>query len=372
MKIKIQTKTLLENLQLSNLTTSNVNLNPFLVGILIEAHNNQITLSSSNSNYQGKIIIKNDFECFEEGKILIKGSLLLNLISKIDSDSVELTTVEDNVLNISNGKGIYNLNLMDTTGFPILDFDHKNAQELIIPVDLLRKVLLKIFPCVANTSLEQNRFLNGILFDSTRKENYLEIVGTDSFHLAYTKKEIKVPKLKFIISPETLRFIENIAKNEKEIHLFINEQKIFVLVSDNIFICRLIDGQYPSFYKVLENNYPFSFTLKNKEILNTIDLASVLVNSKDKPTIKLTVNDKEIKISTQSVESGSSIQTIPTIDTNLDQSLTLILNINFLQHILKAFDGENVTFNLIDDKKPILITNKTNIEDKFLILPIRA
>ena len=42
-----------------------------------------------------------------------------------------------------------------------------------------------------------------------------------------------------------------------------------------------------------------------------------------------------------------------------------------LNHILKVFDDQIVTFNFTGNNRPILITNKKDNNLKFLVLPLR-
>lgn len=371
MKLNIATDTFLKNIQLSVQTVDNSNLNPYLSGIIIEAKNNQVILSSSNLNYQSKIIIDQDIEIKEEGSILIKGSLLYNLISKITEKSVQLTTVEDNVVNIATSTGNYNLNLMSVSIYPTLSFDYDGAAELVLPIDFIHKINNKITPCVAVNSNDYNRILNGIHFDSTRNDDLIEVIGTDSFHLAYLSKTIKTPKIEFTILPDALRFIENNAKSTKEIHLFVTKQKLFFLDGKNLFVCKLLDGKYPSLYKAIEGNYSHSLQVDLKNLINTIDLAYVLTINDKRPTIKLLIQKEKMDITTQNIESGSSSQSINIQNNTSTQNIEFILNIKYLLHILKVFTGSTITFNFIDENKPILVTNNDIKDEKYLILPIR-
>lgn len=371
MKINIGTSIFLRNIQLSIQTVDTTNLTPYLNGILITAKDDSLTLLSSNLNYQSKIVIKDNVEIKEEGEILIKGTLLFNLLSKIHDDQLEITTVEDNVLNITTKNGDYNLNLIDNSSYPALDFNYDNALKLVIPTKFINEINNKITPFVVINPSDNNRILSGISFDTTHKENTLEVIGTDSFHLAYISKEIELPKLQFIVLPETLRFIINNNEHNEDICLFITKQKIFFLNQNNLFCCKLIEGHYPTLYKTIENEYKYSFNINNSDLTNVVDLASVMTGNDKRPVITLVISKDKIDIAAQNYESGNSSQSIQIKDNNYQNKITFILNIKFLQHILKSFGGKEITFNFNDENKPILISNHENKNEKYLVLPIR-
>ena len=370
MKLTINTQKLLENILSSNLTIDNFNINPFLTGIYIKVSDNIVSLTSSNLNTSSYITIKDGFKIEEEGEILIKGSTLLNLLQHIKDKEISINKVENNVVNITTENGVYNLNLFNKESFPALSFDNQNWLSFELDNELIKKISSNITPCVVVTN-DLTRVYNGISIKSNDETKQIEITGTDGHHLAYLKQSFNGPKFDIIISLETLNFLEKIIKGVKT-KFYLNNQKMIIEVEENLFLCKLIEGKFRSMDKALNENYPNHFIVNKKEFENIINISMILATNDKRPTINLEIKKNQININTINNECGSSSQKIKIINTNITQNYTINLNIKLIQHILKAFNGEEIKFNFIDENRQILITNDKDSELMFLIMPIRS
>lgn len=126
MKIKINTNTLMKNINLATSTLDASNINPSLGGLLIEVTNESIVIICSNLCFSGKITIKNGFEIFKPGKVLVKGKAIFDIINRLNEKEVCLETLEDTVLRISTSSYNCDLHLLDTSSYPELSFDYDN------------------------------------------------------------------------------------------------------------------------------------------------------------------------------------------------------------------------------------------------------
>lgn len=371
MKLICSPKELLNKLSISIQTTDNSNINPYLSGLLIQCNSDNLIITSSNNIHSSTVIIEKNIEIKEKGTILVKGQLLYNLLNGIKSNKIVIQTIEDNVLTITSNKDTYNLNLLDFNSYPQISFDHEKWLDFKLNSDLLHEVNTKISSFVAQ-NLNFNHTLSGILFNSENEDNKLEIIATDSFHLSYISKKYNGKKFKFIIDPVTIKFIENIVKSSnKEIKFYLNNQKLIFEYDKDLFLCKLLEGNYPSVSRTLNIDYPLSFTIDKNKLNNAINLGEVLANSNKKPTISLKINTKNIELTTRSIEYGTSNQILETKDSNIKNTCTFTLNIKFLNHIIKAIDSKDVIFNLIGENKQILIKEQDKEDYKYLILPVR-
>ena len=367
MRLTINTQKLLENVLLSNLTIDSFNINPFLTGIYIKVENDVISLTSSNLNTSSYITIREGFKVEEEGSILIKGSTLLNLLQQIKDKEISINKVENNVVNITTSNGSYNLNLFNEESFPTLSFDNQTWLNFELENNLIKKISSTVSPCVVVTN-DLTRVYNGISIKSNEEE--IEITGTDGHHLANLKQKFKGPKFDIIISLETLNFLEKIIKGKKT-KFYLNNQKMIIEVEDNLFLCKLIEGKFKSMDKALNVNYPNNFIINKKEFENIINISMILANNQKRPTINLEIKKNQININTINNECGSSSQKIKIIKTNISENYTINLNIKLLQHIVKAFNGDEIKINFINENKQLMITNDNDPELTFLIMPIR-
>ena len=84
---------------------------PILSGVLIEAKNNEITLSVFDYEVSAKSTVKANVS--NEGTVLVLGKLLSEIINKLPKDQVSFELV-DNKVNVSSASAKFNLLTMPT------------------------------------------------------------------------------------------------------------------------------------------------------------------------------------------------------------------------------------------------------------------
>ncbi|WEK82997.1 MAG: DNA polymerase III subunit beta [Mycoplasma sp.] len=372
MKLIIETKKLREKLQICVSTIDALNINPALSGILIDVNSDNIQLTSSNGSISTLTHIKEGVKESVQGKVLVKGKTLYEIINKIKAKEVLLENVEESSLLIKTDNFSCELNLMDVNTFPVINFEHINWNKINFSAKTINSIINKMINFVSSNS-EKIVPISGVLLDSESVEGKITVAATDSFHLAsYNYENNENEKFKIIVSPQILRFISGLIR-EKQINVdfYINDQKIIFEVDGDIFSSTLINGQYPSFNKFFDIENKYHFDVNKNELMESIDLASVLSSSEKRPLIQFIIENDELSLSARSIESGTSRQSIKIQNSNVDNKTTFVLNIRYLSHILKAVNNETITFEFTSENGAIKVVETNNKESKYLIFPIR-
>ena len=126
MKFTIDKNLLVKKLKFCNEIISDLTTIPSLSGILINVEENKITLTSSNQTTSCKIEINNNITISSIGKILIKGNLLFNIISKLSDDKVTFNLIDNSIVRISTKTFTSDLNLLEDFSYPLINFQHNN------------------------------------------------------------------------------------------------------------------------------------------------------------------------------------------------------------------------------------------------------
>lgn len=125
MKFEIKKSILSNSLKnINNLIDAN-NLNPNLSGVFIKARDNKLTLIATNGSSCYQQIIS-DVTIKEAGDILVKPKILYSYISKINQEMITINQIDEKILQIHSEKYSCEINLIDSSSFPILNFDHDN------------------------------------------------------------------------------------------------------------------------------------------------------------------------------------------------------------------------------------------------------
>ena len=181
MKLKIEKEILLENLNAVTKAISTRNIIPVLNGIEFNLEKKGLYLTATNNDITIKTFIdkKNIKEINEEGKIIIYGRYLLEIIRKLPSEIITIEEIDGNKTVISTKNSKYNLNCFSVNEFPKIDFKETSNPIIILSSTLKELINQTSFA----TSLQESRpLLTGINMKIIG--NILECVATDSYRLA--------------------------------------------------------------------------------------------------------------------------------------------------------------------------------------------
>ena len=131
-------------------------------------------------------------------------------------------------------------------------------------------------------------------------------------------------------------------------------------------VSRLIEGEYFKVDQMLSNDYETKVRINKKELLSSIDRATLLVKEGDKKPIIINIGDEvmELKIKSQI---GSMDEEIYISKEGKD--LLIGFNPKFLIDALRVIDNEEVVLYLMNAKAPCFI--KDDEESYiYLILPV--
>lgn len=371
MKITINTNVLIKNIQLALNTIDTKGLNPILESVLFEINENLITLITSNNLCYSQINIKDGFKIESTGKFLVKGKMILDILNTLKSKELTLEIIDQTVLRIYNNNFSCNLNILDVNSYPDISFQYSNWTNFKLSNKFIQKINNKLNSFVAYSNDIAN-VLNGVCLDTNNNDNLIKAVATDSYHLSYYQEPYTGPKFKIVITTKILNFLNILSTESKEqLNLWWTNGKLIIEHNQNIFFFKLLESDYPSVYKTLEVNYNNSFDIEKSALIDAVNRTLPLVQNEKDATFNLLINKDKISVSSKNIEFGDSFEEIQISNANFNERFDFLLNVRYLNHILKATDCDTITFNFINVNKPILITDKKEENLKFLILPLR-
>ncbi len=358
----------------NEIVTDNLN-NPIFSFLLIEVKKEQINFICSNFYINAKFTLKDSYEIDEEFSFLLKFKQLNNLISKIESDEIQIIKTLNKNITIKNDKLECNLNIYDENEYPIFNFECNINTKFDVQLKILKEIRDRVAPsCSLNT--DQIKPINGVNFEFS-DNNELITVATDSFKVSRLVSQLNFSNLteEFVIYSKTyekmyhLLSLDNnendfitIAKKESELLISSETQKLSI---------KLLSGNFPRTSRLFEMETVLNFEINKNEFYNSIDRAKTILTSEKMPIIKLDVRQDVLEIETNCVESGYFTEKIKI--KNLDnKEVSFKLNANYLLSILKLFPGEELKIGISSSDKPIILFDLSNSSFNQIILPVRS
>ncbi|MDR0825825.1 MAG: DNA polymerase III subunit beta [Mycoplasmataceae bacterium] len=361
MKIEIQKDELLKNIKIVNSVIDDNSLNPTLTGIKFICKDNSLIIIGSNNNVSVQTTT-NNLTIHKPGEILIKSKIIFNIISKLKNEKVLIEKIDNSILHISASDFSSDINLLDENTYPNINFNISTLTKITIPFNFFKETALKISNTIDPIN-DYSKPINGILFDATRLSNTLECIGSDGKFLSYLKTEFP-NKFKININISIIKYINEALDKSTDINFYINNKELLIQIYNIIFNCRTPEGDYPSAIKHIEKTYKHSIQINRDQLYLAIDRAAVITSADKNPSITFKLTNNTLKISSRSVEYGSSFEQIPitgytgediSASFNIRRLLILIKNISNKQ-INIQFDSETSPFLFKDPKEPNYIS----------------
>lgn len=370
MKFEIKKSILSNSLKnINNLIDAN-NLNPNLSGVFIKARDNKLTLIATNGSSCYQQIIS-DVTIKEAGDILVKPKILYSYISKINQEMITINQIDEKILQIHSEKYSCEINLIDSSSFPILNFDHDNWKKITLTFDTLMSISQRIKPFTSSIFSNSNPATAGILFNPI-DERQMECVASDPFRMAYYKFDFSGDSARFVIEPKVIDMALDImtSNKSKTIDFYLNEKECILNSNDVIVKFTLYKDTYPNIIKAILSEQKYSFTVKLPDLINALDRGSAVLLNESRPIANFKIENNKLNIKFISNETGNSFEQVDLIKSNID-NFEVKLNQKLFSSIINTIKTETITFNFNSTNAPIVISSN-NPYFLNLIVPIRS
>ncbi|MBU0997526.1 MAG: DNA polymerase III subunit beta [Firmicutes bacterium] len=373
MNFSILTEVLLNNLLIAQKALSTRTPAPYLQGIKLEVYPKKIVMITSNSDISIKLSIKDEsLEVQSTGDILIPGKFFVDIVRKLDSEKIKLSTIENNVLRIEAGNSDVTLNLLNVEDYPELEFVLNDN-----PIKLDSKVMKSIIrqTTFATSAIENRPILTGV---NIRVEGEkLVAIATDSFRLS--QKVIDIPKnfenMNVVIPGRSLDELFKILElNLDEILIHLDHKSILFEYGNVLFQSRLLDGNFPETSRLIPVEFPIIIKFNKHDLFEAIDRASLL-SQKDGSTsiVKLQLrSDSQVEITSNSPEIGKVIEELFPLEKAIGIPIKIAFSSKYFMDALKTFNSDDVYVKFTGEIRPFVIEGDEDPGLIQLILPVRT
>lgn len=371
LKLKVAKKALVEGITQVQKAICDVSPIASLRCIKMEAKEDTIILTGSDSSTTIKTVIQKDdnssLNIEEEGAILLNSKNFGEMIKKADSEEISLEAI-GNLLKVRGASIQYKINSEDVKNYPDINLD-KPDDSITVSADMLVDLIEKTtFAC---SKKETRPVLTGVNFALANKK--MVVTATDSYRL--TKKidyletdssfDVTIPAKSLAIVKDCIT-----KTGVEEIVLAVNDKKAQFLLGDLIFQTSIIDGTYPQTDRLIPTEFNHTLVIDKKVLHDAIDRMSFIKN--DNMAIdKLSLSKDSAVLSNKSREIGESREELATAKFTGDD-LTISFLGQYVLDALKALSGESVKISFVGDMKPFILSSLEDDSITELVLPVRT
>ena len=376
MNFSIDRNVLLENLNLIARGLPVKTAMPVLNGIKMELTNEDLYLTSSNTDVSVQVIINDpSLEIKTPGKIVVPGNYFIQIIRKINGRTIDISLIEDKIIVIKADRSEFKLNLLSVFDYPNIDFVCLD-KPLILSSKDLRTIIRET--AYATSTNEKRPILTGVSLKYTN--NKLLAIATDSFRLSQKITDLENVDFNDFNIVVPYKSLDELSKalemHNEDVEVYFNKIKIVFKFKNILFQSRLLDGTYPDTSRLIPEQFPVKVRFNKDELLAAIDRVSLL-STKDKENqynvVRFNIReDHVVEISSSSNEVGNAVEEIIPTDPVEGPALKIAFSAKYITDALKSFTSPEVLLCFTGEVRPFICKGDLDYNLTALILPVRV
>lgn len=366
MKFITQQEDLSQALQIVKTATATKTTMPILTYIYLKGEEDTLYFQANNLEIGLSLSMPVIIE--EPGEVCLPGSLFVDIVNKLPSVTLEFNVNERNRAIIHAGYSDVEIQGEGVEEFPKLDLENIKPQIYLDKESFVKGIKQTIFAAAED---EIKQVLTGVLMES--KDGNINLVAVDGHRLALTKipNSSEIPSV--IIPAKSLREFQRIVSKTKseQIGIALLDSQILFHCNSIYFTSRLLQGQFPTYDKIIPTEFNMGFRCKRGELLEVLERMEILAKVDQTNTVKITISPQEVVLSSLTSERGAGREFIPSEFFGSEENLEIGFNVEYLIEPLENLDSEEVELRFTSNLGPALIKIPEDESFIYVLMPVR-
>lgn len=368
MKFVVSSIDLLNHLQALSRVISSKNTLPILDNFLFKLDGK--TLEITASDLETTMVTTLELENTSgSGSIAIPAKLITDSLREFPDQPLTFTiNTETFAVTISSENGQFSVVGQHGEDFPQLP---KIKPERSVSLKLSASSLVSGITSTlfATADDELRPVMNGIFMELSPTD--ITFVASDAHKLVrYKRKDAHADTgASFILPKKPAALLKNLlAKGHEQVQIEFDDKNAFFSLPYYQIVCRLVEGNYPSYNSVIPTNNPNKLLIDRIKLLNTIRRVSVFSNQASN-LVRLSLKGNRLTVSAQDIDFATSAVEEISCQYNGDE-LEIGFKSTFMVEILSNIQSTEVSIELSDSSRAGLFIpfDKENDNEDVLML----
>ncbi len=336
---------------------------PILGHILISGKSGEITLTATDLEVQISSTFKANIS--DDFVFTLPGRKLFDILRSLGDTEVELSSDKETVI-LKTSRSKFSLQQMPSNEFPLFE-ETSSDQAFSIKQEELASIFNKTQFAMAQQDVRF--YLNGLLIEIQPES--INVVGTDGHRLAKTTAPLEKKKINeqsCIVPRKAIQELTRSLAESTDCKVSLEDNQASFRFSHVTLITKLIDGTFPDYNRVIPQKTSTNIMLDTKLLKPALQRVSILANEKFKG-VRIDINNNKITISSENPEQEQAIEDLDIDETDIE--LSIGFNVSYLIDAVNACSGELVTLGVNDDNSSALITDPSDPNTKYVVMPMR-
>ncbi|MDD4754874.1 MAG: DNA polymerase III subunit beta [Prolixibacteraceae bacterium] len=353
MKFVISSTELLSHLSAISKVISSKSTMPILDNFLFNLSGKEVVITASD--LESTLITSIELDNTEgDGVIAIPAKLLIDTLKEFPEQPLTFQINTENfAVEIFSDNGKFSIVGQSGEDFPELPSVN---EESITSVRLKQKVLLKGIEktLFATADDELRPVMNGIFIELS--DEHISFVASDAHKLVRYRRSDAVSEFdsSFILPKKPAGLLRSLLPREdNDVMLEFDEKNAIFTLTHYKLICRLVEGNYPSYNSVIPSDNPNKMVIDRQVFYNTVKRVSVFSNQASN-LIKLSINDNLLVVSAQDID--YSISAVERLNCEYNgEEIEIGFKSTFLLEILSNLSAGEIRLEMSDPSRAGLL-----------------
>lgn len=367
MKFVVSSTELLSHLAALSRVISSKSTMPILDNFLFQIAESKLTITASD--LETTLITSLELDNIDgEGAIAVPAKLFIDTLKEFPEQPLTFQIDENFNIEIFSDNGKYSIMGQSAEDFPVLpQLDEEAVTTIEVNHVALKKGIEKTLFATADDELRP--VMNGIFIELT--PDYMSFVASDAHKLVrYRRTDVKSElEASFILPKKPAGLLKNLLPREEfDVKIEFDNKNAFFTLSNYTLICRLVEGNYPSYNSVIPTTNPNKMVIDRLNFYNTVKRVSVFSNQASN-LIKLNINDNLLIVSAQDID--FSISAVERLNCEYEgDEIEIGFKSTFLQEILINISTGDVRMEMSDPSRAglLLPAEADDAEEDMLML----
>ncbi|MBQ3000829.1 MAG: DNA polymerase III subunit beta [Oscillospiraceae bacterium] len=323
-------------------------------------------LTFTGYNMETAVIYRVDAEILDAGKCVFPARLFGDIIRRLPEGPVTVAVDENYKVSVRAGYSAFTISAEPAEDYPSLP-DVGSGRNVSLPQSALKEL---IGSTIFAVSENQGRPIHtGVKFEV--ETDKVSAIAVDGFRLARrTFPADAGTEISFVVPAQGLKEVEKIlVDNDDEVSFTLDSKHILFSLGDATLICRLLEGDFLDWRKVVPTNSPIKLTANVADLSSAIERVGLIVSEKYKSPVRCVFSEQVLQLRTNTTIGAAEDRCAIAGD---GKDLEIGFNVRYLADALRVIPSEEVVLELTNSLSPIVFTSAEEKYDfSYMVLPVR-
>lgn len=361
--------------QLAALAPSRLGADALMAQMKIKADSEGLKLTATDGELELSARVVEGVTVSQEGEAYVPARQMATFYASLKADDDVAVQTSDGATELRASSSSLSLNAIGESNIRLFSVEEGEDK---FRLDLGKEDLLELMnkTAFAMASGDVRYYLNGMLLEFLPSE--IRAVSTDAHRLAYARKDSEDDAqgtsedapVSCIVPRKAVQELSKLLTGASDrISLRVSDQRMVAEMGDYKLTCRLVDGRYPDYTKVIPKDNQVKAVVDRKALQASMRRAYIVAEDDPGKTVNLHFTSDWLHIQASSPQQHKTNEKIA-IQFSGQSEVKIAFNASYMLDYLNSIEHDNIELELKDKESRSLLRGEGETDAFYLLMPV--